>query len=40
MFNFDIYVVHLSFGAILGHPKFGSIHVGHHTLLLVAATLD
>ena len=35
MFNFDIYVVHLSFTAILGNPKFGSFHVGHHT-----ATLD
>ena len=32
MSNFDIYVVHLAFGAILGDPKFGSFHVGspHH----------
>ena len=32
MCNFDIYVVHLGFGAILGDPKFGSFHVGspHH----------
>ena len=32
MCNFDISVVHLGFGAILGDPKFGSIHVGspHH----------
>ena len=40
MYNFDIYVVHLSFRAILGDPKFGSFHVGHHTLLSVTATLD
>ena len=32
MSNFDIYVVLLAFGAILGDPKFGSFHVGspHH----------
>ena len=32
MFNFDICVVDLGFGAILGDPKFGSFHVGspHH----------
>ena len=32
MSNFDIYVVHLAFGAILGDSKFGSFHVGspHH----------
>ena len=32
MCNFYISVVHLGFGAILGDPKFGSIHVGspHH----------
>ena len=32
MCNFNIYVVHLGFGAILGDPKFGSFHVGspHH----------
>ena len=32
MSNFDIYVVHLAFGAILGDPKFGPFHVGspHH----------
>ena len=40
MFNFDIYVVHLSFGAILGDPNFGSVHVGHHTMLFLPATLD
>ena len=40
MSNFDIYVVQLSFGGILGDPKFGSFHVGHHTLLSVTATLD
>ena len=40
MSNFDIYVVQLSFGAILGDPKFGSFHVGHQTLLSVTATLD
>ena len=33
--NFDISVVHLGFGAILGDPKFGSIHVGspHHMVV-------
>ena len=32
MSNFDICVVHLGFGAILGDPKFGPFHVGspHH----------
>ena len=32
MSNFDIYVVLLAFGTILGDPKFGSFHVGspHH----------
>ena len=40
MSNFDIYVVHLSFGAILGDPKFGSFYVGHYILLSVTATLD
>ena len=32
MCNFDIYVGHLGFGAILGDPKFGAIYVGspHH----------
>ena len=32
MCNFDISVVHLSFWAILGDPKFGSFHIGspHH----------
>ena len=40
MSNFDIYVVHLGFGAILGDPKFGAIHVGLNTALLWPATLD
>ena len=40
MSNFDISVVHLVFGAILGDPKFGAIHVGLHTVLLWPASLD
>ena len=28
MSNFDICVVHLGIGAILGDPKFGAIRVG------------
>ena len=40
MSNFNICVVHLGFGAILGDTKFGPIHVGHHTVLLWPATLD
>ena len=33
--NFDIYVVHLAFGAILGDSKFGSFHVGSPHLMAV-----
>ena len=33
--NFDIYVVHLAFGAILGDSKFGSFHVGSSHLMAV-----
>ena len=40
MSNFDICVVYSGFGAILGDPKFGAIHVGLHTVLLLPATLD
>ena len=40
MSNFDICVVHLSFEATLGDPKFGAIHVGLHLVLLWPATLD
>ena len=40
MSNFDICVVHLGFGAILGDLKFGSINVGHHAILLLPAPLD
>ena len=40
MSNFDICVVYSGFGAILGDPKFGAIHVGLHTALLLPATLD
>ena len=32
MSNFDICVVHLGFGEILGDPKFGAIHVGLHNV--------
>ena len=35
MSNFDIYVVHSAFGAILGDPKFGSFHVGSPHLMAV-----
>ena len=35
MSNFDIYVVHSTFGAILGDPKFGSFHVGSPHLMAV-----
>ena len=34
MSNLDTCVVHLGFGAILGDSKFGTIHVGLHTVLL------
>ena len=40
MFNFDTYVMHLSFVAILGDQKFGTIHVGLYTILFLPATLD
>ena len=42
MSNFNIYVVHLAFGAILGDSKFGSCHsmLGHHTTWVSLATLD
>ena len=40
MSNFDICVMRLGFGAILGDPKFGSFHVGHHIILVLHATLD
>ena len=40
MSNFDIRVVHLGFGAILGDPKFGAIHVGSPHSILWLATLD
>ena len=33
--SFDIYVVHLAFGAILGDSKFGSFHVGSPHLMAV-----
>ena len=35
MFNFNIYVVESPFGTILGHPKFGSFHVGSPHLMAV-----
>ena len=35
MCNFNIYVVHLGFGAILGDPKFGSFHVESPHLMAV-----
>ena len=35
MSNFDIYVVHSAFGAILGDPIFGSFHVGSPHLMAV-----
>ena len=40
MCNFDISVVYLGFGAILGDPKFGQSMLGHHTIWLSLATLD
>ena len=35
MSNFDIYVVHSAFEAILGDPKSGSFHVGLPHLMAV-----
>ena len=39
MSNFDICVMHLGIGAILGDPKFGAIHIGSpHCITLAGYT--
>ena len=40
MCNFDIYVMHFVFTGFFRDPKFGTLHLGLHTVLLSLISVD